>query len=59
MTREEMLNTMIRQYGFENEWTVWFAREIEKCESDKEAEWSMWFAENQISLEQLLEEEDI
>ena len=59
MTREEMLTEVIRKYGFENEWVVWFAGEVEKCESDKEVEWSMWFAENQIDLEQLLGEEDI
>lgn len=26
MTREEMMNKVIRQFGFENEYTLWFCR---------------------------------
>lgn len=26
MTREEMMDKVIRQYGFENEYTLWFCR---------------------------------
>ena len=24
MTKEQMMNDVIRRYGFENKWTVWF-----------------------------------
>lgn len=24
MTREQMMDAVIRRYGFENKWTVWF-----------------------------------
>lgn len=24
MTKEQMMDNVIKQYGFENEWTIWF-----------------------------------
>lgn len=24
MNKEQMINEVIKQYGFENEWTIWF-----------------------------------
>lgn len=24
MTKEQMMNKIIRRYGFENKWTIWF-----------------------------------
>lgn len=31
MTREEMMNEVIRHNGFENKWTIWFC---ELCEDE-------------------------
>lgn len=58
MTREMMLDKMVNRYGFENDWVIWFAKEAEQCETDKEAEWLMQYAESQIELEMILEDEE-
>ena len=29
MTKNEMINTVIKNNGFENEWTVWFCKLVE------------------------------
>ena len=29
MTREQMIDEVVRMFGFENEWTIWFCELVE------------------------------
>jgi hypothetical protein len=33
-TREEMINDIIKQYGFESKWTIWFCNLAEQLTDD-------------------------
>jgi hypothetical protein len=35
MTKDQMIDEIIRQYGFENEWTIWFCKLAEFFTEDE------------------------
>lgn len=35
MTKEQMITEVIRRYGFENKWTVWFCEVAEVLNEDQ------------------------
>ena len=57
MTREQMIDTVIRHNGFENKWTVWFC-ELAECKDipDSTLENAMVCAITMIEME--MEEEE-
>ena len=57
MTREQMMDTVIRHNGFENKWTVWFCELVENKDiTDSALESAMVCALTMPEME--IEEED-
>ena len=55
--RMELLDKMIKGYGFENKWVIWFAELTENTEITlEELQTSYWIARNFMKIDQEMAE---